>query len=251
MKRIGVLGVLLLCLTGCSTPEKAESVETDIEKIETSEGSQAPTSEWVGTLIEDVPKGTESLADAVVHQITLQYKDGSEDHLSTKDVIYEATVGDIGLIAMAHPNQTPSFGVYHYSRDGEWVMHGMKHFGITDASEKRSHGLVLPQDLMYTIDSEIDDVERPVKLWSFYDESQLVTILMTDAFSVGDGERINRQADGVEYDRLNQPSGNGIYFISQDKLILVTGNILEEELLTLADSLPEPSSVSFPFDDAE
>jgi hypothetical protein len=74
---------------------------------------------------------------------------------------------------------------------------------------------------------------------------------MTDAFSVGDGERINRQEDGVEYDRLNQPSGNGIYYISQDKLILVTGNLSEEELLTLADSLPEPSSVSFPFDDTE
>ncbi|WP_214797828.1 MULTISPECIES: hypothetical protein [unclassified Exiguobacterium] len=245
MRRIGVLGVLLLCLTGCSTPEKAKSVETDIEKIETSEGSQAPTSEWVGTLIEDVPKGTESLTDAVVHQITLQYQDGSEGHLSTKDVIYETTVGDIGLIAMAHPNQMPSFGVYHYSRDGEWVMHGMKHFGITDTSEKRSHGLALPEDSMYAIDSEIDDVERPVKLWTLYDESQLVTILMTDAFSVGDGERINRQ--GVEYYRLNQPSGNGIYYISQDKLILVTGNVSEEELLTLVDSLPDPSSESFPF----
>ncbi len=242
--------VLVLGLTGCTTSEEKE-VGTDIEKIEMSEESKALTSEWVGTLIEDVPKGTESLADAVVHQITLQYQDGSEGHLSTKDVIYEATVGDIGLVAMAHPNQTPSFGVYHYSRDGEWVMHGMKHFGITDASEKRSHGLSLPEDSMYTIDSEIDDVERPVKLWTFYDESQLVTILMTDAFSVGDGERINRQTDGVEYGRLNQPSGNGIYFISQDKLILVTGNISEEELLTLADSLPEPSSVSFPFDDSE
>jgi hypothetical protein len=242
--------VLVLGLTGCTTSEETE-VGTDIEEIETSEVAQAPTSEWVGTLIEDVPKGTESLADAVVHQITLQYQDESEGHLSTKDVIYEATVGDIGLVAMAHPNQTPSFGVYHYSRDGEWVMHGMKHFGITDASEKSSHGLVLPEDSMYTIDSEIDDVERPVKLWTFYDESQLVTILMTDAFSVGDGERINRQEDGVEYDRLNQPSGNGIYYISQDKLILVTGNLSEEELLTLADSLPEPSSVSFPFDDTE
>lgn len=251
MKRIGVLGVLLLCLTGCSTPEETESVETDIEKIETSEVSQAPTNEWVGTLIEDVPKGSESLADAVVHQITLQYKDGSESHLSTKDVIYETTVGDIGLIAMAHPNQTPSFGVYHYSRDGEWVMHGMKHFGITDASDKRRHGLALPEDLMYTIDSEIDEVERPVKLWTLYDESQLVTILMTDAFSVGDGERINRQAYGVEYYRLNQPSGNGLYYISQDKLILVTGNVSEEELLKLVDSLPEAMSVSFPFRDSE
>ena len=250
MKRIGLMCVLVLGLTGCTTSEEKE-VGTDIEKIETSEVSQAPTSEWVGTLIEDVPKGTESLADAVVHQITLQYQDGSEGHLSTKDVIYEVTVGDIGLVAIAHPNQTPSFGVYHYSRDGEWVMHGMKHFEITDASEKSSHGLVLPEDSMYTIDSEIDDVERPVKLWTFYDETQLVTILMTDAFSVGDGERINRHADGVEYYRVNQPSGNGIYFISQGKLILVTGNILEEELLTLADSLPEPSSVSFPFDDSE
>ncbi|WP_214785292.1 hypothetical protein [Exiguobacterium sp. s183] len=250
MRRIGVMCVLVLGLTGCTTSEETED-GTDIEKIETSEESQASTSEWVGTLIEDVRKGTESLSDAVVQQITLQYKDGSEGHLSKNDVIYETTVGDIGLIAIGHPNQTPSFGVYHYSRDKEWVMHGMKHFGITDASDKRRHDLALPQDLMYTIDSEIDDVERPVKLWTLYDETQLVTILMTDAFSVGDGEWINRQEDGVEYYRLNQPSGNGIYFISQDKLILVTGNVSEEELLKLADSLPEPSSVSFPFDDAE
>ncbi|WP_074032811.1 hypothetical protein [Exiguobacterium sp. AT1b] len=249
MKRVGLMCVLVLGLTGCTTSEETESIKKDRDEVETIEVTTSP--EWVGTLVEDVPKGTESLSDAVVQQITLQYKDGSEGHLSTKDVIYEVTVGDIGLVAIAHPNQTPSFGVYHYSRDGEWVMHGMKHFGITDASDKRRHDLALPQDLMYTIDSEIDDVERPVKLWTLYDETQLVTILMTDAFSVGDGERINRHADGVEYYRLNQPSGNGIYFISQDKLILVTGNILEEELLTLADSLPEPSSVSFPFDDSE
>ncbi|WP_337873593.1 hypothetical protein [Exiguobacterium sp.] len=249
MRRIGVMCVLVLGLTGCTTSEETKSIKKDRDEVETIEVTTSP--EWVGTLVEDIPKGTESLSDAVVQQITLQYKDGSEGHLSKNDVIYETTVGDIGLIAIGHPNQTPSFGVYHYSRDKEWVMHGMKHFGITDASDKRRHDLALPQDLMYTIDSEIDDVERPVKLWTLYDETQLVTILMTDAFSVGDGEWINRQEDGVEYYRLNQPSGNGIYFISQDKLILVTGNVSEEELLKLADSLPEPSSVSFPFDDAE
>ncbi|WP_215142065.1 hypothetical protein [Exiguobacterium qingdaonense] len=249
MKRIGAMCVLVLGLTGCTTSEETGSVKKDRDEVETIEVTTSP--EWVGTLVEDVPKGTESLSDAVVQQITLQYKDGSEGHLSTKDVIYETTVGDIGLVAMAHPNQTPSFGVYHYSRDGEWVMHGMKHFGITDASVKRRHDLALPQDLMYTIDSEIEDVERPVKLWTLYDETQLVTILMTDAFSVGDGERINRHVDGVEYYRLNQPSGNGMYYISQNKLILVTGNVSEEELLTLVDSLPEPSSESFPFYESE
>lgn len=223
MRRLRVICVLMLGLAGCTTSEETKSIKKDRDEVETIEVTTSP--EWVGTLVEDVPKGTESLSDAVVQQITLQYKDGSEGHLSKNDVIYETTVGNIGLIALGHPDQTPSFGVYHYSRDKEWVMHGMKHFGITDASDKRRHDLALPQDLMYTIDSEIDDVERPVKLWTLYDETQLVTILMTDAFSVGDGERINRHADGVKYYRLNQPSGNGIYYISQDKLILVTGNV--------------------------
>lgn len=245
MKRIGLMCVLVLGLTGCTTSEE-KKVGTDIEKIETSEMSQAPTSEWVGTLIEDVPKGIESLADAVVHQITLQYQDGSEGHLSIKDVIYEATVGDIGLVAMAHPNRTPSFGVYHYSRDGEWVMHGIKHFGITDASDKRRHDLALPQDLMYTIDSEIDDVERPVKLWTLYDETQLITILMTDAFSVADGELIERRDVSNERYRLNQPEGNGLFYVDQGKLIVVTGNVSEKVLLNLSDSLPEAWSADFP-----
>lgn len=249
MRRIGVMCVLVLGLVGCTPSEETKSIKKDRDEVETIEVTTSP--EWVGTLVEDVPKGTESLSDAVVQQITLQYKDESEGHLSTKDVIYETTVGDIGLVAMAHPNQTPSFGVYHYSRDGEWVMHGMKHFGITDVSVKKRHGLALPDDLMYTIDSEIDDVERPVKLWTLYDETHLVTILMTDEFSVGDGERIHGHADKMVRYRLNQPNGNGIYYISQDKLILVTGNISEEELLTLVDSLPEPSSGSFPFDDSE
>lgn len=249
MRRIGVMCVLVLGLTGCTTSEETKSVEKDIEEVETIDLTTSP--EWVGTLVEDVPKGTESLSDAVVQQITLQYKDGSEGHLSKNDVIYETTVGNIGLIALGHPDQTPSFGVYHYSRDKEWVMHGMKHFGINDASNKRRHGLGLPKDSMYRIDSEIDEVERTVNLWTFYDESQLITILMTDAFSVGDGERINRHADGVEYYRLNQPSGNGIYYISQDKLILVTGNVSGEELVTLVDALPEPSSGSFPFYEPE
>ncbi|MBR2759009.1 MAG: hypothetical protein IKD52_13275, partial [Exiguobacterium sp.] len=121
MRRIGVMCVLVLGLTGCTTSEETKAVEKDIEEVETIDLTTSP--EWVGTLVEDVPKGTESLSDAVVQQITLQYKDGSEGHLSKNDVIYETTVGNIGLIALGHPDQTPSFGVYHYSRDKEWVMH--------------------------------------------------------------------------------------------------------------------------------
>ncbi|MCT4782444.1 MULTISPECIES: hypothetical protein [Exiguobacterium] len=79
-----------------------------------------------------------------------------------------------------------------------------------------------------------------------YDETQIITILMTDATSVADGELIERRDVSNERYRLNQPAGNGLYYFDQGRLIVVAGDVSEETLLDLSDSLPEASSSNFP-----
>ena len=92
----------------------------------------------------------------------------------------------------------------------------------------------------------MNQLERPVEMWTLYDETERITILSTDAFSVTDGEVIDRRDVSNERYRLNQPVGNGLYYFDQGRLIVVTGNVSEETLLDLSDSLPEASSADFP-----
>ncbi|WP_396129482.1 hypothetical protein [Exiguobacterium mexicanum] len=85
-----------------------------------------------------------------------------------------------------------------------------------------------------------------MEMWTLYDETQRITILSTDASTVVDGELIERRDVSNERYRLNQPEGNGLFYVDQGKLIVVTGNVSEEVLLDLSDSLPEAWSVDFP-----
>ncbi|WP_214762218.1 hypothetical protein [Exiguobacterium sp. s146] len=255
MRRIGmVLGLAVMGLGGCVT-ERAEPIEptesgvTINERAEETSSEDIPVStdkEVFGSMIEDVPKGTTRLVDAVTSQYTIQYTDGTSERPSKDGVIYETVIDDLGLIAIKLPNRDDSFGVFNYSRDKEWALHGIQHFTVPDTAGKVRHGLDFPVEELYVTNFEMSQLERPVEMWTLYDETQCITILVTDAFSVADGEVIERRDVSNERYRLNQPEGNGLYYVDQGKLIVVTGNVSEDVLLDLSDSLPEAWSADFP-----
>ncbi|WP_337873594.1 hypothetical protein [Exiguobacterium sp.] len=251
MKRIGVICVLVLGLAGCMAPKETKSVETvEVKKVEQVEGideSQFPDAEVTGTMIAEVPPGTEKVSDAVVAQITLQYEDGSTKQLSKDHILTETMVGGIGLVAMTVPDRANPFGVFIHDGKKGWAQRGMQRFGVSETSNASTRGLDLPVKEMEVISSDYSVNDWPVKLWTLYDETRLISIIETDDFTEIEGE----MSDQPKPYLLEQAYGNGLYYLSQDKLIIVTGNISEEELLKLADSLPEPSSGSFPFRDSE
>lgn len=259
MKRIGIiLSIGIIGLSGCVVSERTivehEPAETEItidvneedKNSSTMKDSEAAEKELLGTIIEDVSKGVNRLAEAVIAQFTIQYKDGTTDRLSEDGILFETVIGNIGIIATKLPDRDGSFGVFTYSRDKEWVMHGIQNFSVSDASAKVRHGLDLPQDKMFIINSELKDIEQPVELWTLYDETQLITILSTDVFSGAEGELIERRKGANERYRLDQPNGDGLFYFDQGKLVVVTGNVSEEVLLRLSDSLPEALSPDFP-----
>lgn len=255
MRRIGMmLGLAVMGLTGCVV-ERAEPIEPSESGVTINERAEETSSEDIqvttdkevfGSIIEDVPKGTVRLVDAVTAQYTLQYTDGTSERPSKDGVIYETVIDDLGLIAIKLPDREDSFGVFNYSRNEEWMLHGIQNFTIPEAAEKVHHGLDLPEAELFVDNFEMNQLERPVEMWTMYDETQIITILVTDAPSVADGELIERRdVSNVRY-RLNQTKGNGLFYVDQGKLIVVTGNVSEEVLLNLSDSLPEVWSVDFP-----
>ncbi|WP_214752514.1 hypothetical protein [Exiguobacterium sp. s16] len=257
MRRIGMmLGLAVMGLSGC-VAERAEPIEPMESKItvsvnkeemdsSVSDVEETTAKEVFGSIIEDVPKGTVRLLDAVTAQYTLQYTDGTSERPSRDGVFYEMVIDDLGLIAIQLPNRDDAFGVFNYSRGEEWVLHGIQNVTIPEAAEKVRHGLDLPEEELFVANFEMSQLERPVEMWTLYDETQCITILVTDASSVADGELIDRRDDSNERYRLNQPEGNGLFYVDQGKLIVVTGNVSEEVLLNLSDSLPEASTVDFP-----
>ncbi|WP_214834866.1 hypothetical protein [Exiguobacterium sp. E4787] len=255
MRRIGMtLSLAVMGLGGC-VAERAEPIEptelgvTINESAEETSSKDMPVTtdkEVFGSMIEDVPKGTVRLVDAVTSQYTLQYKDGTSERPARDGVFYETVIDDLGLIAIQLPNRDDSFGVFNYSRDKEWALHGIQNFTIPEAAEKVHHGLDLPEEELFVDNFEMNQLERPVEMWTLYDETQCITILVTDASSVADGELIERRDVSNERYRLNQPEGNGLFYLDQGKLIVVTGNVPEEVLLNLSDSLPEVWSADFP-----
>ncbi|WP_418508243.1 hypothetical protein ACNOIU_10770 [Exiguobacterium mexicanum] len=255
MRRIGmILGLAVMGLGGY-VAERAEPIEPTELGVTINESAEETSSkdipvmtdkEEFGSMIEDVPKGTVRLVDAVTSQYTLQYTDGTSERPSKDGVIYETVIDDLGLIAIKLPNRDDSFGVFNYSRDEEWGLHGIQNFTIPEAAEKVRHGLDLPEEELFVDNFEMSQLERPVEMWTLYDETQCITILVTDAFSVADGELIEQRDVSNERYRLNQPEGNGLYYVDQGKLIVVTGNVSEDVLLDLSDSLPETWSADFP-----
>jgi len=245
MKRIGIACVLTLGLVGCTTPKEMKSVETvEVEEVKSIGESPLPHQDGIGTTITDVPAGTERIADAVVAQITLQYEDGSTGHLSKEAILSETMIGGIGLVAMTVPDRENPFGVFIYDQEGEWGQRGMQRFGMPHSSTAVTHGLDFPVKEMNVIHSNYSGADWPVMLWTLYDEERLISIISTDDFSEVEGE----MSDQPKRHLLEQSYGNGLYYLSQGRLIIVTGNISEEELLTLTASLPAPSSASFPFE---
>ncbi|UTT42067.1 hypothetical protein [Exiguobacterium aurantiacum] len=259
MRRIGiVLGLAVIGLSGC-VAERAEPTESKItvsvnkEEIDStvSDVEETTAKEVFGSMIEDVPKGTTRLLDAVTAQYTLQYTDGTSERPSRDGVIYETVIDDLGLIAIKLPNRDDSFGVFNYSRDEEWALHGIQNVTIPETAEKVRHGLDLPEEELFVTHFEMNQLERPVEMWTLYDETQRITILSTDAFSVADGELIERRDVSNERYRLDQPEGRGLFYVDQGKLIVLTGDVSEEVLLNLSDSLPEASSADFPLKNQE
>lgn len=252
MRRIGMLlGLVMMGLSGC-VAEKAEPIEPSESEVtinvkeEKAEPSEVEEKEVFGSVIEDVTKETNRLLDAVVAQYTLQYTDGTSEQPSRDGVLYETVIGDIGLIAIQLPDRDDSFGVFNYSRGEEWMLHGIQNITASKAAEKVRHGLDLPEEELFVANLEMNQLERPVEMWTLYDETQRITILSTDAFSVAHGELIERRDVSTERYRLDQPEGNGLFYLDQGKLIVVTGNVSEEVLLKLSDSLPEVWAVDFP-----
>ncbi|WP_214794349.1 MULTISPECIES: hypothetical protein [unclassified Exiguobacterium] len=251
MKRIALLCVLTLGLAGCMTPKETKSVETidveKVEKVEVTDESQFPDVAVTGTMIAEVPSGTERVSDVVLAQITLQYEDGSTRQLSKDHILTETMVGGIGLVAMTVPDRENPFGVFIHDGKKGWAQRGMQRFGIPETSSASTHGLDLPVKEMEVINSDYSGNDWPVTLWTLYDETRLISIIATDDFTEIEGEMSDQPKAYV----MEQAYGNGLYYLSQGKLIIVTGNVSEAELLKLVDSLPEPSSGSFPFRESE
>lgn len=259
MRRIGIMwSIAVIGLSGCAANEQTivERGPSDTEvTINVNEGEaessavdvpETTEKEVFGSIIEDVPKGTVRLLDAVTAQYTLQYTDGTSERPSRDGVFYETVIDDLGLIAIQLPNRDDAFGVFNYSRGEEWVLHGIQNVTIPETAVKVRHGLDLSEEELFVAHLKMSQLERPIEMWTLYDETQRITILSTDAFSVADGELIERRDVSNERYRLDQPEGNGLFYLEQGKLIVVTGNVSEEVLLKLSDSLPEVWTGDFP-----
>ena len=262
MRRIGMmLGLAVMGLSGC-VAERAEPIEPMESKItvsvnkeeidsSVSDVEETTDKEVFGSIIEDVPKGTVRLLDAVTAQYTLQYTDGTSERPSRDGVFYEMVIDDLGLIAIQLPNRDDAFGVFNYSRGEEWVLHGIQNVTIPETAVKVRHGLDLSEEELFVAHLKMDQLERPIEMWTLYDATQRITILSTDAFSVADGELIERRDVSNERYRLDQPEGRGLFYLNQGKLIVLTGDVSEEVLLKLSDSLPEAQAVDFPLKQSE
>ncbi|MCT4782445.1 MULTISPECIES: hypothetical protein [Exiguobacterium] len=168
MKRLLVIASLaVFSLSGCLVETTAPIERTESEvTINEETKSTSEEKDVFGSVIEDVPKGTVRLVDAVTAQYTLQYTDGTSERPSKDGVIYETVIDNLGLIAIKLPNRDDSFGVFNYSRGEEWGLHGIQNFTIPEATEKVHHGLDLPEAELFVVNFEMNQLERPVEMWT-------------------------------------------------------------------------------------
>ena len=251
MKRVLLLlSISAIVLSGCSIRvniNKENSAEENLWEMEDDFFYEAETGA-IGLFAERIPKGVDSLTEAFTSSMTYKFSGGMTKQLTESNIISEATFGKLGILNIRMPDDALAFAVVTYSKEDEWMFQEYRVFNVGDSLGKQDHGLAFPSERMFAFEEDMSHRENLVKRWTLFNGSNVVNILVANhQFSVPPGSRVIREGSEDERFVLEQTKGNGLFFYDEDKVVLLTGNLSEEQLLALSDTLPRVSYELFPF----
>jgi hypothetical protein len=234
---IPIFIVLITGISGC------QSTETTVKKQ-----NKEQTDETVKEVkIVEPPKGVTSPSNSVLKQYEVIFNNGKTKFLTKSSIISETTLGTKSIVSIKSPEGKNKYAVFLYEYDTQWYMDGLLRLGFYDhKAYTNTEGLALPFEKFNAHNIKLKDNKD---IWAFVDKKTIVTIARFDRFSFTNDsstKEIKLNNSNIAYlgkDPMNQQF---LYFFDHEKIIVVSGNISEEKLINLANSLPPALSASFP-----
>ncbi|WLR51724.1 hypothetical protein LC040_02120 [Bacillus tianshenii] len=227
---------------GCQ--ENKEANQTEVNELKEEENKNHRTVYAVKVI--EAPKTITSPAEAVVHQFEVIFTNGEKAFLNKDAVISEAILGSKSIVTVHSPEGKNHYRVFLYEHKDKWFMDSLLAINAwKDGPFTDKEGLNLPMDTFNKTDFKHDGKE----IWAFVDEQRIVTISVFDKLSFEKRPETNSVTlnNGNEAYLSRGSQGNDyLYYFDFDKVILVSGNLEKNEIVSLANSLPSVDSFDFP-----
>lgn len=254
-KRIPLLLSIAIATTGCQqmepTTQKTEQEPTNNKTIPFKPTEQKKTVKnrpVQAIKITEAPDHISHPADAVLHQYEVMFENGDSQFPKESDLISESTLGKNSIVAIRSPEGIHKYAILLYAFEKHWFIDGMLRLGFSEKNfETDTKGLALPMKAFNTVKIVIRDEKE---VWAFVDQERVITIARINQYPFTENPETKKIVlkNGVtahlSTDRMNQ---DFLYYFDTNKIIVVSGNIREAELMELANSLPSALSATFPF----
>lgn len=242
MKSSMLLFLLFAATTGlasCSSDEVAISVKQ-------AEPAKELSAEVKEVKVNEAPAEASSPAEASLAQYEVILEDGESKFPTKESLIMETTVGNSSILALHSPEGEDHYAVFLYSFDEQWYIEGVMRLAYSeDEAYTDKVGLALPMTRFNTANIKIGEGKE---VWAFAGAEELITIARYDRFAFESaGAQPVSLSNGVDaFINKDQFNNRYLYYFDSEKLITVSGNVSEEELVDLASSLPSALSAFFP-----
>ncbi|WP_068776030.1 hypothetical protein [Paenibacillus sp. FJAT-26967] len=239
------LALFLVVLQGCKEPgnEVAPVTPTDsVPPVETVSPSPEGTS-LKELVIKDGSAG-QNILDTALEQVEWKLTNGEDVRPSKADLLLHYNIGPQGIVALKVPKsgQTQYNVVVLTKPDSKWTITSVLDLPIVNVQNNKQ-GLALPLSEFVVGKQKITDSD----IWAFASDTKLVIIGLYPAkiFSAPEGAE-NIVVNNHNAWLITTEGVPAIYYIENDKLIGITGNINKEEIKKLASTLPPANTASFP-----
>ncbi|WP_416729780.1 DUF4367 domain-containing protein [Fictibacillus sp. JL2B1089] len=192
----------------------------------------------------DAPEQKISASQAAVHQYEFVYTNKKKLLPSQSSLVNEVRLGDNSLVILNTQKYDRNFVVFDYKNiDGRWNIQNIVTLDVLDGEYfKNKEKLNLPFN-EFVVAKYTDN--NP-KLWTFANKEKIVTIAKHDRFTFQDQQAQKKTVGDKELYVHTKEKNSYVYYFDSESVILLSGNLNEEDLIELAASLPSANESSFP-----
>ncbi|EIT84320.1 hypothetical protein A374_16078 [Fictibacillus macauensis ZFHKF-1] len=237
-------------LVGCAN-EEASSKKKDTHRHEKTAIVKEKEPEVKASLLEEPPATVKSPAEAILHQYSVIYTNGHKKKVQKKDLISEATFGNKGIVTLHSLEFKDSYKIAYYDLmqpSKRWALHSTftNRIGPEESLNPQKHGLKLP---MTRVNISHMKINKAMHMWNIADQQFTVSILtFTNSKQASSPAKtvVLPQKKSKAYLSIDAFTHPVLYYFDGSKTVLLSGNLNEQQIITVADSLPTIATHTFP-----
>lgn len=193
--------------------------------------------------INEAPREALTPAEAILTQFEVKLTKEESVFPTEASIQMESIVGDQAVLVIESPEPAKPYAAFLYTMEDKWRIEGVMS-GLSRETENTRVRL----SEMSSQEMSLDENERMKKLWVFYDDQIVITVMTMEqsGFAEDSPSDVVTLSNGIEAYVMNQKYGNGLYYFDSGQVVVVSGNVEREHLLEVAGELDSVTSINFP-----